>query len=411
MRYVIVGGGLAAARAAEAVRKSGFDGEVMLIGAERELPYDRPPLSKEYLAGVGERDALFIHPPSFYSDARIAVELGQKAVSLDCTGRSVTLESGRDCSFDKLLIATGSEPFRLDVPGADLEGVYSLRTLNDSEALGAALRKASSVVVIGAGLIGLEVAAIARMAGKQVTVIESTATPLKRLLGPRWGKVVAELHRDKGVDVRLSSEVAALRGSGSGRVEEVVLKNEAVISSDVVVVSIGVRPTVSWLAGSGLEVGDGVLVNEFCQTSVPGIYAAGDVTSAWSVSLNRRMRVEHYGHASSQGATAGRAMAGERVAFDPVPVAGSEQFGVRLQVVGHVQENLITAVRGNVSARSFTSFFLDERSQVRAAVSIGRPKDMLAARRLITTGVVVSAAQLTDESFDLGTLRLSSHQG
>lgn len=371
----------------------------MLVGAERELPYDRPPLSKEYLAGVGERDALFIHPPSFYSDARIAVELGQKAVSLDGPGRAVTLENGRHCSFDKLLIATGSEPIRLDVPGADLRGVYSLRTLGDSERLSAALLKASSVVVIGAGLIGLEVAALARTAGKQVTVIENAPTPLRRLLGPRWGKVVAELHRDKGVDVRLSSEVVALRGAE--RVEAVILKDGETIASEVVIVSIGIRPSVSWLAGSGLDVVDGVLVDEFCQASLPGIYAAGDVASTWSVSLKRRTRFEQYGHASTQGTIAGRAMAGDRVPFDPLPVAGSEQFGIRLLVAGRVDDNLVAAVRGNVSARSFTSFFLDERNQVRAAVSIGRPKDMVAARRLITSEAVVSAEQLTDESVDL----------
>lgn len=408
MPYMIVGGGLAATRAAEALRTSGFDGEVVLVGAERELPYDRPPLSKEYLAGVGERDALFIHPSDFYSEARIAVELGQKAVSLDGPGRALTLESGRRCTFDKLLIATGSEPIRLDVPGAGLQGVHSLRTLHDSELLTAALSRASSVLVVGAGLIGLEVAAVARTAGKQVTVIENTPTPLRRLLGSRWGKVVAELHRDKGVDLRLSSEVVALRGSG--RVEEVILKDGKAIASEVVVVSIGIRPSISWLAGSGLQMGDGVLVDEFCQTSLSGIYAAGDVACTWSTFLKTRMRFDQYGHASAQGTLAGRAMAGDRVPFDPLPAASSEQFGTRLQVAGRVDESLVAAVRGNVSARSFTSFLLDEKGQVRAAVSIGRPKDMLAARRLITTGAVVSTAHLRDESIDLGALRLSSPQ-
>jgi 3-phenylpropionate/trans-cinnamate dioxygenase ferredoxin reductase subunit len=405
MRHVIVGGGLAAVRAAEAMRESGFDGEVVLVGAERELPYHRPPLSKEYLAGTGKRDDLFIQLSSFYSDNRIALELGSRAVALDVPGRAITLANGRHINFDKLLIATGTEPVRLQVPGVELPGVFYLRTLEDSDALGAALRDAKSVVVVGAGLIGLEVAAVARTAGKQVTVIESAPTPLRRIFGPSLGQAIAELHREKGVDVRLSSEVVALRGSG--RVEEVILKDGSTLPADVVVIGIGVRAQLDWLKGSGVEVDDGVLVDEFCQTSVPGIYAAGDIASTWSPSLRTRVRVEQYGHAQSQGAAAGKVMAGERTPFEPLPSAGSEQFGIRLQVTGRVHEGLEMAVRGDVSARSFTAFFLDGQSRVRAAISVGRPKDMLAARKLIAAGAILAASQLVDESLQLSSLKSS----
>lgn len=402
MRHVIVGGGVAATRAAEAMRESGFEGEVVLVGAERALPYHRPPLSKDYLAGTTRRDDLFIQPSSFYSDSRIALELGSRAVSLDVTGRAIKLANGRHVGFDKLLIATGTQPVRLDVPGATLEGVFYLRTLEDSDTLGPALRGAGSVVVVGAGLIGLEVAAVARTAGKQVTVIESAPTPLRRLLGSSWGQVIADLHRDKGVDVRLSSGVAALRGSS--RVEEVVLTDGTTIAADVVVVGIGVRAQLDWLEGSGVEVGDGVLVDEFCQTSVPGIYAAGDVASTWSPSTKTRVRVEQYGHAQSQGTAAGRVMAGKRVPYEPLPAAGSEQFGVRLQVAGRVNDNLQVAVRGNVPSRSFTAFFLDEQSQLRAVISVGRPKDMMTARKLLVAGAVIEASRLSDEQVELGSL-------
>jgi 3-phenylpropionate/trans-cinnamate dioxygenase ferredoxin reductase subunit len=388
------------------MRKSGFDGEVVLVGAEDALPYHRPPLSKEYLAGTGKRDDLFIQPSSFYSDNRIALELGSRAVALDVPGRSITLASGRHIGFNKLLIATGSEPIRLRAPGAELQGVFYLRTLEDSDVLGPALRDAKNVVVVGAGLIGLEVAAVARTAGKQVTVIENAPTPLRRLFGPSLGQVIAELHRDKGVDVRLSSEVAALRGSG--RVEEVLLKDGSVIAADVVVIGIGVRAQLDWLKGSGVEVDDGVQVDEFCQTSVPDIYAAGDIASTWCPSLNTRVRVEQYGHAQSQGTAAGRVMAGERTPYEPLPAAGSEQFGIRLQVAGRVHEGLEMAVRGNMSARSFTAFFLDGQSRVRAAIAVGRPKDMLAARKLITAGALCAASQLTDERMDLGALKSSN---
>jgi 3-phenylpropionate/trans-cinnamate dioxygenase ferredoxin reductase subunit len=405
MRYVIVGGGLAAARAAEAMRKSGFEGEVVLVGAERELPYHRPPLSKDYLAGNVKRDDLFIQPSSFYSDNRIALELGARAVALDVPGKSITLANGRHVGFDKLLIATGTEPVRLQVPGAELQGVFYLRTLEDSNALSPALQNARSIVVVGAGLIGLEVAAVARTAGKQVTVVESAPTPLRRVFGPSWGQVVTELHREKGVDVRLSSGVAALRGSS--RVEEVVLKDGSTIAADVVVIGIGVRAQVDWLKGSGVEMNDGVLVDEFCQTSVPGIYAAGDVASTWSPSLQTRVRIEQYGHAQSQGTAAGRVMAGERTPYEPLPAAGSEQFGVRLQVAGRVHESLEVAVRGDVSARSFTSFFLDSQSRVRGAISVGRPKDMMAARKLIAAGTILAASQLADEHLELGSLKSS----
>lgn len=403
MRHVIVGGGVAAARAAEAMRKSGFDGEVVLVGAERELPYHRPPLSKEHLAGKGKRDDLFIQLSSFYSDNRIALELGSRAVALNAPGKTITLENGRHIGFDKLLIATGSAPVRLNIPGTELPGVFYLRTLEDSDRLGAALRNAKSVLVVGAGLIGLEVAAVARMAGKQVTVVESAPTPLRRIFGPDWGQVVTELHREKGVDVRLSSEVIALRGSS--HVEEALLKDGSTIAADVVVIGIGVRAQLDWLKGSGVESDEGILVDEFCQTSIPDIYAAGDIASTWSPSLKTRVRIEQYGHAQSQGAAAGRVMAGERTAYEPLPGAGSEQFGVRLQVAGRVHENLQAVVRGNVSARSFTTFFLDGQSCVRAAIAVGRPKEMLAARKLIAAGAILTASQLTDEQLELGSLK------
>lgn len=363
LRHVIIGTGLAGLRAAEAIRATGDEGDIIMVGAEHEPPYSRPPLSKEFLAGELQEPELLLRPLAFYSQQRIDLRLGARAVSLDVSTRRVELASGERLAFDRLLIASGSEPQRLEVEGAELAGIHFLRTYRDAAALAGELREAGRVVVVGAGLVGLEVAATARQAGKDVTLVEAHRTALHRVLGDGpLGDAVLDLHRDEGVLVLTSATVQAFRGHR--RVQGVVLVDGTVLPADVVAVGVGVRPAVDWLRGSGLALGDGVPVDAYTETHVPGIFAAGDVASMLDPLSGRRMRLEQNGHAHAQGASAGRAMAGRPEPYSPLPSVSSTRFGRRLQALGRVQGDEELLLRGRVEERAFTAFFLRQRPHV-----------------------------------------------
>jgi 3-phenylpropionate/trans-cinnamate dioxygenase ferredoxin reductase subunit len=287
------------------------------------------------------------------------------------------------------------------VPGGELEGVRYLRTRSDAEAIAAGIERARRVVVVGAGFIGSEVAASARMLGRDVTLLEAAPVPLALALGTAMGQVCAGIHRDHGVDLHLSCQVREFRGHR--RVEEVVLAGGAPLPCDLVVVGVGVSPAVGWLDGSGIALDNGVLVNEHTETNLEGVYAAGDVASAWSPLFGERLRVEHYDNAQSQGIAAGRAMAGLREAYAPVPYFWSDQYELNFQYVGHARGDDPVLVRGDVSKRSFTAFYLRD-ARVRAALVVGRPRDLAAARRLIRAATPVDATVLADEGIDLRTL-------
>jgi len=399
--YVIVGANLAGGRAAEALRESGFDGRIVLVGAEPDRPYERPPLSKEYLRREMPEEKLYLRPPAYYEEQRIELRLGVRATRLDPAARVVDLDSGERLPYDKLLIATGSEVRRLGIPGVDLAGVRYLRTRADSAALAALLDKAQRVVVIGAGFIGSEVAASARKLGKEVTILEAAPVPLVRALGVKMGEVCAGIHRDHGVDLRLSCGVMEFRGAG--RVEEVVLADGSAVPCDLAVVGVGVAPSVGWLEGSGIALDNGVVVNEYCATNLPGVYAAGDVANAWNPLYGERLRVEHYDNAQNQGIAAGKAMAGVREPYAPVLSFWSDQYEYTLQYVGHAGGDDEIVVRGDLSTRSFTAFYMRE-GRLRAAFAIGRPKDIMATRRLIQSGKQLDPGVLADEQTDLRAL-------
>jgi 3-phenylpropionate/trans-cinnamate dioxygenase ferredoxin reductase subunit len=398
---VVIGASLAGGRAAEALRQSGYGGRIVLVGAEPDRPYERPPLSKDYLRRELPEEKLYLRPAAYYSEQRIELRLGVRATRLDPAEKIVELESGERLPYDRLLIATGCELRRLGIPGVGLAGVRYLRTRVDSAALAALLEETRRVVVIGAGFIGSEVAASARMLGREVTLLEAAPVPLARALGAKMGEVCAAIHRDHGVDLRLSCGVKEFRGAG--RVEEVVLADGSAVPCDVAIVGVGVAPTVGWLEGSGVALDNGVVVNEYCETSLPGVYAAGDVANAWNPLYGERLRVEHYDNAQNQGIAAGRAMAGVREPYAPVLFFWSDQYEHTLQYVGHGGGEDEVVLRGDPSTRSFTAFYLRQ-GRLRAAFAIGRPKEIMAARRLIQSGRQVDPGVLADRQADLRAL-------
>jgi 3-phenylpropionate/trans-cinnamate dioxygenase ferredoxin reductase subunit len=398
---VIVGASLAGASAADALRRQGYDGELILVGAEREPPYERPPLSKAVLAGSEDESRGFLRPADWYEEQGIALRLGVRAVGLDASARAVLLDDGGRLPYDRLLIATGSIPRTLDIPGADLPGVHMLRSLDDARSLSADMMAGEPVVVVGAGFIGAEVASACRARGLAVTVIEPLAAPMARALGDEVGGLFVDLHRAHGVDLRLGEGVTAI--CGAGRVEEVITSSGAHIPAAVVVIGVGVRPADGWLAGSGLALADGVVVDEHCATNLPGVYAAGDV-ARWPYrpagGVESLVRLEHYDNAIRQAENAARNMLGEAVAYTPVPYFWTEQFDWMAQYIGYTQQWNQLVYRGDPASGSGAIFYLGA-GRLRAVLSINRHRDLGALRKLVGAGAQLDPTLLADESLDL----------
>nr|WBU15410.1 rhodocoxin reductase [uncultured bacterium] len=397
---VIVGANLAGGRAAEALRKEGFDGRIFLVGEEPHPPYERPPLSKEYLRGEMPREELFVQPESFWAEQEIELLMGVRAVSLDLAHKRVELSSGERLSFDKLLLATGGRVRRLEVPGADLEGIHYLRTVDDSEALARELRPGRRLAIVGAGFIGSEVAASAREKGLEVTMIEVLPLPLQKALGPEVGRIYADIHRQHGVELVLGEGVE--RFEGDSRLQAVVTSTGRRIECDLALVGVGIVPATELAEAVGLTVDNGIVVNEFCQTSHPDVYAAGDVANFYSPVLGRRLRVEHWHNAQNQGMAAARSMLrGEPYA--EVPWFWSDQYDLNMQYVGFADAWDRLVFRGDVEARRFTAFYLRQ-GRLEAALAINRPRDIRAARELIQARAALDPERLADESQDLRSL-------
>jgi 3-phenylpropionate/trans-cinnamate dioxygenase ferredoxin reductase subunit len=396
---VVVGGNLAGGRAAETLRAAGFGGRVVLVGAEPDRPYERPPLSKAFLRGRQSQDALYLRPEGWYAEHGIELRLGTRATRLDLAARTVELDRGGPLGYDRLLLATGSRMRRLDVPGAGLDGIHLLRTIGDAQRLRAELARRPRVVVVGAGFIGTEVAACCRDLGLEVTMLEAAPLPLPRL-GPELGRIWAGYHRDRGVDLRTGDGVAAFRGDG--RVEAVVTSAGRVVACDLAVVGVGVVAETEWLAGSGLRLEDGVVTDEHCRTSAPGVWAAGDVAAWWHPRLGTRLRVEHVDNANNQAIAAAHGMLGRPVTYAPVPFVWSDQWDLHLQVAGHADRYDRVLLRGKVEDHSFVAFYLLG-SEVRAAAGVNRLKEIAAARRLIWARLD-RPERLADESVELRSL-------
>jgi 3-phenylpropionate/trans-cinnamate dioxygenase ferredoxin reductase component len=394
----IVGAGLAGARAAQSLRKRGFDGRINLAGAEEHPPYDRPPLSKDVLTGGSSAADTYLESDGYWAAQRINLVLGQPVVALRRSERAVELADGRMLSADQVLLCTGGRPRTLDVPGAELPGVWCLRTIEDACSLSERLTAGARVVVVGAGFIGAEVAASARTLGCDVTMIEAARVPLWRALGEEVGRVYAEVHRDHGVRLLTGVGVGAIVGDTA--VRQVVLSDGSAVDADVVVVGVGLAPATGLAAQVGAQVGDGIIVNEFCETTVPGIYAAGDVANHPNAIIGERVRLEHWQNAQNQAVAAASAMLGGREPFCEVPWFWSDQYGINLQMAGRPHANDQVVWRGYRDPASFSAFYWDN-GMVRAVLAVNRPRDVRAGMDLIARSVAVDAAALADESTDL----------
>ena len=335
--FVIIGGGLAGATAAATLREEGFDGRIVLLSSEPEEPYHRPPLSKEYLRGELDAAKLRVHEPARYGELEIELLLGRTAASLEPGTHELVLEDGERIAYDAVLLATGSEPRRLEVPGSGLDGVHVLRTHADSDALAAALAGSAGIVVIGAGWIGCEVAASARTLGVDVTIVAPDAVPLARVLGAQLGGFYGDVHREHGVRMLLEHELEQVEGAG--RVERVRLTDGTVIECDAVVAGIGATPRIELARAAGIETDNGVLVDARLQTGAPGVFAAGDIANVPNARFgDRRIRVEHWANANDQGPAAARAMLGSDHRWDRVPYFFSDQYDVGMEFAGDLGE-------------------------------------------------------------------------
>jgi 3-phenylpropionate/trans-cinnamate dioxygenase ferredoxin reductase component len=365
--FVIAGASLAGAKAAEALREEGFEGRVVLIGAEQERPYERPPLSKDYLRGETERSKTYVHEQGFYAENEIELRTGTAASSIDATRSEVVLESGERIRFDRLLLATGAAPRRLRAPGAELQGIYYLRELSDSDAIRERLQDGGKLVVIGAGWIGAEVAASARQKGLEVTVLHHGSVPLERVLGQKLGAVYRDVHHDHGVQLLAYTGLAAFEGNRS--VERVRTEDGRTIDCDFVVVGVGVTPRTELAESAGLAIDNGVVVNEHLETSRPGVFAAGDVANAHHPFYGRPIRVEHWANALHQGPAAARNMLGRGTAYERLPYFFSDQYEMSMEYTGYAISWDELVFRGDPESREFVAFWLQD-GRVTAAMNV-----------------------------------------
>jgi 3-phenylpropionate/trans-cinnamate dioxygenase ferredoxin reductase subunit len=354
--FLIVGASLTGAKAAEELRSNGFDGRVMLIGAEPERPYERPPLTKDYLRGESARDKAYVHPDGFYEQQEIELVTGVTVTAVEPGASRVTLDDGRQLDYDRLLLATGAEPRRLRIPGADLDGVYYLRTLADCDLLRARIDAGSRVVVVGAGWIGSEFAASARQRGLEVTVIDPQPLPSERIFGPGVAAFYRDVHRQHGVELMLGEGVDAFEGEGA--VARVLTASGRTVECDFAVVGVGVVPRTGLASDAGLEVSNGIVVDAKLETTAPGVFAAGDVANVWHPFYRQQIRVEHWANALNQGPAAARAMLGQQVSYDRIPYFYSDQYDVGMEYSGYAPQWDEVVFRGDRAGGEFMAFWL-----------------------------------------------------
>src|SRR5579859_581553 len=392
--YVIVGASLTGAKAAETLREEGFGGTVVLLGEEPERPYERPPLSKGYLLGNDDKASIYVHEESWYAEHEVDLRLRVTATALDLAGRDTV-------GYDRVLLATGATPRRLSVPGADLDGVVYLRRVGDSERLAAALRGGIQVVIVGAGWIGLEVAAAARESGCEVTVVEPEAGALHRHLGPELGGMFADLHREHGVTFYFGESVTELHGSG-GKVTGATTSTGVTLDAELVVVGIGAVPAARLASDAGLDVGNGVIVDAGLHTSAPEVFAAGDVANAFHPLYGKHVRVEHWANALNGGPAAARSMLGKGVSYDVVPYFFSDQYDLGMETAGLPEPGSYDRViyRGDRETREFIAFWLSGETVVAGMnVNVWDVSDDIQA--LIRSRRPVDVSRLSDSAVPL----------
>jgi 3-phenylpropionate/trans-cinnamate dioxygenase ferredoxin reductase component len=370
-RIVVVGGGLAGAKAVEALRDEGFDGSLTLIGDESHLPYERPPLSKGYLAGNDDRASMDVHDQDWYAEHKVALLLGTAATAVDTSAKEVELVDGRRIGYDQLLLATGSRARTLPLPGAGAHGVLTLRHVEDSDTISDAFSAGGRMAVIGGGWIGMETAANARDKGVEVTVIEAADLPLSMVLGPELAQVFLDLHREHGVEFQLGAGVEEITVT-DGKATGVRLADGTHVPADTVLVGIGAQPNLGLAESAGLEIGSGVLVDASLRTSDPDIWAIGDIAEEDHPFLGGRIRVEHWANALNQPAVAARAMLGQDATYDELPYFFTDQYDLGMEYVGHAPPGSYARVvtRGDLDGREFIAFWLDADDRVLAGMNV-----------------------------------------
>ncbi|GAB2751773.1 NAD(P)/FAD-dependent oxidoreductase [Streptomyces bullii] len=412
--FVIVGGGLAGAKAAETLRAEGFTGRVILICDERDHPYERPPLSKGYLLGKEERDSVFVHEPAWYARNDVELHLGQTVDAVDRTAKTVRFgEDGTVVRYDKLLLATGAEPRRLDIPGTDLAGVHHLRRLAHAERLKQVLttlgRDNGHLVIAGAGWIGLEVAAAAREYGAEVTVVHRGQTPLHSVLGPELGQLFAELHREHGVRFHFGARLTEIVGQ-DGMVLAARTDDGEEHPAHAVLAAIGAAPRTGLAEAAGLEIADrahggGIVVDEGLRTSDPDIHAAGDVVSFPHALFGARMRVEHWANALNGGPAAARAMLGRDVTYDRLPYFFTDQYDLGMEYSGSAPPGAYdqVVIRGDAGKREFIAFWVKD-GRVLAGMNVNVWDVTDPIQRLIRSRAHVNTEALADPHIPLDSL-------
>ena len=404
-RVVIVGGGLAAAKTAEALRDEGYAGSIVLFAAEPHVPYERPPLSKGFLKGEQSADETIVLPESWYAEHDVELRLGTEVTAVDADAHEVEAADGSRTAYDKLVLATGASPRRSDLPGADLDGVLYLRTLEDSERLREAFQQGRNVVLIGGGWIGLEAASAARDAGANVTVLEMTAQPLLGVLGPKLGQSFADFHREHGVDLRTGVTVAAIEPAADGRrAASVRLADGTTIPADIVLVGIGAVPNTQLATSAGLALDNGILVDAQGRSSNPDIFGVGDVANAETPALGQRVRVEHWANALDRPPSVAKGLLGKAGDFDKLPFFFSDQFDLGLEYSGRAGREDDLVVRGDLDGREYVAFWLDgDRVTAGMNVNVWDVQDDIQA--LIASHEPVDRDKLADPDVPLAQVR------
>jgi 3-phenylpropionate/trans-cinnamate dioxygenase ferredoxin reductase component len=399
--FIIVGASLAGAKAAEELRNEGFDGRVLLIGAEPERPYERPPLTKDYLRNESPREKAYVHDEGFYGQHQIELMTSTTVTAIDPAASRVTLDDGTGLRFDRLLLTMGAEPRRIPIPGADLDGVHYLRTLADCDVLRERLEVGGTVVVVGAGWIGSEFAASARQRGLEVIVIDPLELPNERIFGPEIGGFYRDVHDQHEIELLLGEGTEAFEGDAA--VARVRTTSARTVDCDFAVVGIGVAPRVELAGNAGLEIDNGILVDEKLQTSAPNVFAAGDVANAWNPFYGQRIRVEHWANALNQGPAAARAMLGEPVSYDRIPYFFSDQYDVGMEYSGYATQWDEVVFRGDRAGGEFVAFWLRARRVV-AGMNVNVWDVNEHVQALIRSRQAVDVAALTDPDTPLDSL-------
>ena len=400
-QIVIAGGGQAALQSVDTLRRKGFTGKLTLIGDEPWLPYQRPPLSKKYLAGVLERERLFIRPAQFFAEHGVTLYLGRRVTDIAPRERHVRLDDGLVLPYDALVLATGSRPRRLPIPGSERPGVYYLRTIADADRIRAACAAGGRVLIIGGGYIGLEVAATARELGKEVTVLEMAARVMNRVTCPQVSAFYESEHARQGVRIRCNETVRALHGEErTGRVRAVLTEEGGEYPADIVVIGVGVAPADELARAAGIECENGIVTDVHCCTSEEGIYAAGDCASHLNRQYGRHLRLESVDNAFEQGTTVALNLLGSATPHDKLPWFWSDQFDLKLIIVGIAQGYDTVILRGTPTARSFSACYLRD-GELIAIDSVNAPRDQMAARKLIAAHARPNPDRLADPAIAL----------